>query len=194
MKKNEKDVETIRGDGLYLKMDSNNRLLEIIGDGCKINLVKNCGIVRIIGDGCRLKVTQNLGSIEYKGDGGRVDLGSDFDKNNVTFVGHGSHLNTPVEKISKSHRNKKNIKPENTRKEDIQSNVKEIEKQKEISEFENDNHNNERRERKKKLIANFERGSNVKVTKILCSNGEFKTIRKSTNITYVDKKEGQTRS
>lgn len=171
MKKGEKDVEILRGDGLVLSMDTNNKLLEIMGDGCKITLSKNFGTIRVNGDGCRLKVVQNLGSIEYKGDGGRVDLGPESN-NKVTFSGCGGHLKFLDEK-RKSEGKCENVMVESKAREELPRNFSENQKQK-FCEFESENRENERRERRKG-DQRCERGPTVIGTKIVGSNGEYKT-------------------
>lgn len=92
------DVERIRGDGLSLKLPSNDRTLEVVGDGCSIILPGNSGIVRVIGDGCRLRIDSNVGDVEYVGDGGRVLLGSKSSKRNVKYVGDGGKVSVDGDK------------------------------------------------------------------------------------------------
>ena len=174
MKKCEKDVEIIRGDGLLLSIDTNNKLLEIKGDGCKITLSKNFGTIRVNGDGCHLKVVQNLGSIEYKGDGGRVDLGPDSN-NKVTFSGCGGHLKFLGEKTNQSGEKRGNVIINSQAKEDLRENLKENQKQKKFCEFESENRKNERKERRIKVDEKCEKGATVIGTKIVGSNGECKT-------------------
>ncbi|XP_076233813.1 uncharacterized protein LOC143178829 [Calliopsis andreniformis] len=88
----EATIRKIQGDGLSLKLDSNEQILEITGDGCTITVVKNCGRVSILGDGCRLRIDQNFGDVEYTGDGGQVLLGSKSIKNKVKYVGDGGKV------------------------------------------------------------------------------------------------------
>ncbi|XP_033226389.1 uncharacterized protein LOC117178930 [Belonocnema kinseyi] len=172
MKKGEKDVEILRGDGLVLSMETNNKLLKIMGDGCKITLSKNFGTIRVNGDGCQLKVVQNLGLIEYKGDGGRVYLGPDS-YNKVTFSGCGGHLKFLDEK-RKSGGKSGNITADSKAKDDLPTNFSGNQKQKKFCEFKSENRENERRERRK-VDQKYERGPTVIGTKIVGSNGEYKT-------------------
>lgn len=92
MKKERDCVRRLKGDGLSIEMDSNNRILEVTGDGCKITLTKNCGSVRVMGDGCRVKVTHNVGDIVYTGDGGRVLLGPKSLRERVRYIGEGGKV------------------------------------------------------------------------------------------------------
>ncbi|XP_031833914.1 uncharacterized protein LOC116427561 [Nomia melanderi] len=90
-------VEKIRGDGLCLRIASNERALEIIGDGCSVALGKNSGSVSVIGDGCRLRIDLNHGDVEYTGDGGRVVLGPKSTRNKVKYVGDGGRVSVDGE-------------------------------------------------------------------------------------------------
>ncbi|XP_076656816.1 uncharacterized protein LOC143361363 [Halictus rubicundus] len=92
------NVERIRGDGLSLKLPSNERILEVVGDGCSIILAGNSGTVRIIGDGCRLRIDSNIGDVEYVGDGGRVLLGAKSLKSRVKYVGDGGKVSVDGDK------------------------------------------------------------------------------------------------
>ncbi|XP_046837039.1 uncharacterized protein LOC124432285 [Vespa crabro] len=98
MKKDRESVRRLKGDGLSVEMDSNNRILEVTGDGCKITLTKNCGSVRVVGDGCRVKVTHNVGDIVYTGDGGRVLLGPKSSKEKVQYFGEGGKISFDSDK------------------------------------------------------------------------------------------------
>ncbi|XP_043498742.1 putative vacuolar protein sorting-associated protein 13B [Polistes fuscatus] len=92
MKEDRERIRRLKGDGLFVQMDSNNRILEVTGDGCKITMSKNCGSVRVVGDGCLIKVKHNTGDIVYTGDGGRVLLGPKSSKENVQYFGVGGKI------------------------------------------------------------------------------------------------------
>ncbi|TGZ37629.1 uncharacterized protein [Temnothorax longispinosus] len=105
------DIKRFHGDGLVIKMHSNQHVLEITGDGCRIALSKNSGSVHVIGDGCRLRVNRNMGDIEYTGDGGQVLLGPDSSKRKVKFVGDGGKVifdSSPETDLKKSSKEQKN--------------------------------------------------------------------------------------
>ncbi|XP_024885079.1 uncharacterized protein LOC112463116 [Temnothorax curvispinosus] len=105
------DIKRFHGDGLVVKMHSNQHVLEITGDGCRIALSKNSGSVHVIGDGCRLRVNRNMGDIEYTGDGGQVLLGPDSSKRKVKFVGDGGRVifdSSPETDLKKSSKEQKN--------------------------------------------------------------------------------------
>ncbi|XP_043255729.1 uncharacterized protein LOC122399246 [Colletes gigas] len=106
----EASVRKIRGDGLSLKLSSNEQILEIVGDGCTVTVGKNYGCVRVIGDACRLRIDLNLGDVEYRGDGGRVLLGPkssrskvryEGDDGKITFDGDTRTKNRKIERSSK---------------------------------------------------------------------------------------------
>lgn len=92
MREGQDYIRRLTGDGLYVKMNSNHRVLEVTGDGCKIIMAKNSGSVRVVGDGCQVKVTHNVGDIVYTGDGGRVLLGPKSSKERVKYVGDGGKV------------------------------------------------------------------------------------------------------
>ncbi|KZC06308.1 PREDICTED: uncharacterized protein LOC107194547 [Dufourea novaeangliae] len=107
----ERNIEKIRGDGLSLRIASNERVLEIVGDGCTVTMGKNSGCVRVIGDGCRLRIDLNLGNVEYTGDGGRVLLGALSSGNNVKYVGDGGKISVDGEQKSRGKRTSKKCVP-----------------------------------------------------------------------------------
>ncbi|KAL2735918.1 hypothetical protein V1478_002602 [Vespula squamosa] len=112
MKKDRESVRRLKGDGLSVEMDSNNRILEVTGDGCKITLTKNCGSVRVVGDGCQVKVTHNVGDIVYTGDGGRVLLGPRSSKEKVQYFGEGGKISfdSDLKKMNKNSETTRDIK------------------------------------------------------------------------------------
>ncbi|KAF7380999.1 hypothetical protein HZH68_015874 [Vespula germanica] len=112
MKKDRESVRRLKGDGLSVEMDSNNRILEVTGDGCKITLTKNCGSVRVVGDGCRIKVTHNVGDIIYTGDGGRVLLGPKSSKEKVQYFGDGGKISfdSDPKKINQNSESTRDVK------------------------------------------------------------------------------------
>lgn len=98
-KKRSTETERFVGDGLSLRMDANERDIEVTGDGCRLTLATNRGRIRMIGDGCRLQIGRNSGDIEYTGDGGRVSLGPDSTGTNVLYVGEGGRVDIADGKI-----------------------------------------------------------------------------------------------
>ncbi|XP_054010921.1 uncharacterized protein LOC128893738 [Hylaeus anthracinus] len=159
----EGNVKTIRGDGLSLKLLSNEQILEITGDGCNVTVAKNYGSVRIIGDGCRLKIDLNLGDVEYRGDGGRVLLGPKS-SNKVRYVGDGGRVtvdgNTEKKSKKKLRRPSKKITDEE-RSKDI-----EVNKERSSSVEERENAANAKRDAKRVALGNKQE----KVTKTVISN------------------------
>ncbi|XP_015514926.1 uncharacterized protein LOC107220732 [Neodiprion lecontei] len=85
-------AKELKGDGLRVKLESNDFKLNIRGDGCQVTVAKNCGSIRIVGDGCSVKVNFNDGAIKYEGDGGRIFLGTGSNMESVSYVGNGGRI------------------------------------------------------------------------------------------------------
>ncbi|XP_043272445.1 uncharacterized protein pirk [Venturia canescens] len=91
-------TKKLRGDGLILCLENNERDIELSGDGCKLTIAVNSGRIRIHGDGCCLKIQKNSGHIEYRGDGGRVSLGGESTLRKVDYIGDGGKIDIAKEK------------------------------------------------------------------------------------------------
>lgn len=101
------DVKRVSGDGLSVRLESNDQVLEVTGDGCRITVAKNRGSVRVVGDGCKVRIAYNAGDVEYNGDGGHVLLGPRSSKENVRYIGDGGKVSFDLdaETLMKNQRN-----------------------------------------------------------------------------------------
>ncbi|XP_076637688.1 uncharacterized protein LOC143349919 [Colletes latitarsis] len=151
----EVNVRKIRGDGLSLKLSSNEQILEIVGDGCTVTVGKNYGCVRVIGDACRLRIDLNLGDVEYRGDGGRVLLGPKSSRNKVRYEGDDGKITFDGESRTKNRKLERSSKKTNSMDD-------EAHKEHSCNVEETENVLNERREAKRLGLGNNRKKTVVK--------------------------------
>lgn len=92
------------GNGIRINREENNMNLTVTGNACDIEIGKNNGILNIIGNAHCVTVHSGRGYVKITGNNILVQIGPDFDEENVTWSGNNIRIvKTGTRKASYSH-------------------------------------------------------------------------------------------